>query len=103
MARPTWAQRNGIAANAWREVRARVLSRARYLCEIRDPGCEGHAVEVDHVVPPRFGGAKYDMANLRAACRACNGRRGARLGNRVRDANTFQRGYAQALRDHGLA
>src|SRR5262245_25658833 len=103
MAQVSWSKRNGIAAAPWREVRARVLSRARYLCEIRGPGCTGRAVEVDHVVPVSQGGARYDAANLRAACKRCNAALGARLGARVRDENQFRRGYAAALRDHGLA
>jgi 5-methylcytosine-specific restriction endonuclease McrA len=103
MARPTWAQRNGIVANAWREARARALARANGRCEIGGPGCRGVAVEVDHIIPVRLGGSKYDSTNLRASCAHCNRVLGARLGAKARDANTFRRGYVQALRDNGLA
>ena len=34
--------------------------------------CGVYANEVDHIVPLHRGGAKYDVANLRATCRMCH-------------------------------
>lgn len=71
---------DGGSDTRWRVFRAAVLARDRYLCTIADPGCTitapligGH---VDHIVPISRGGAKYDMANARAACAHCNTSRG---------------------------
>lgn len=100
---PSWRQRNGIKSGAWKEARARALARAQNRCEIAGPGCRGVAVEVDHIVPVRLGGARYDLGNLRASCAHCNRAGGARLGGQQRDANNYRRGYVQALRDNGLA
>lgn len=56
----------------WRRVRDLVLKRDGYRCRIEGPHCAGAANEVDHIVPWRAGGALYDPANLRAACKRCN-------------------------------
>lgn len=58
---------------AWREVRTLVLQRDRYRCA----WCGDRADTADHVVPLAHGGARLDPANLVAACRSCNSRRGA--------------------------
>jgi 5-methylcytosine-specific restriction protein A len=57
---------------AWKPLARKVLERDGYVCQIRLPGCTGRATAADHVVEWRDGGAKYDMANLQAACAACN-------------------------------
>lgn len=71
---------HGGSDTRWRTFRATVLARDRYLCTIRDKGCTVHAPlrggHVDHIVPLSMGGAKYDLANVRAACRSCNLKRG---------------------------
>jgi 5-methylcytosine-specific restriction protein A len=67
---------------AWRRVRVYVLIRDRYTCQIRGRKCKGHATEVDHIVSRADGGALFDPANLRAACKPCNGGRGAERTNR---------------------
>jgi len=41
-------------------------------CELRLPGCTGRADTVDHIVPLSRGGALFNPANWRAACRHCN-------------------------------
>ena len=56
----------------WRQVRRQVLNRDEYRCQVRGEHCQGIADEVDHLLPWREGGAKYDMANLRASCKRCN-------------------------------
>lgn len=60
----------------WRQVRALVLARDGYQCQIKGPRCTGVADTVDHIVALKDGGAMYDPAGLRAACLRCNaGRR----------------------------
>lgn len=68
-----------VYGHDWRKVRAAVLERDGGVCQIRGPECQGTADQVDHVVPVGYGGARLDPANLRAACRTCNGGRGSRL------------------------
>ena len=50
----------------WKALRRLVLARDGYRC--RRCGRAGR-LEVDHVVPPRRGGAVWDPANLQALCR----------------------------------
>ena len=59
----------------WVRTRRRILARDRWECQIMAAGCEGRASHVDHIVPRKYGGTDED-ANLRAACRSCNQRRG---------------------------
>jgi len=59
----------------WQQLRLVILRRDRYVCQ----WCGEHATEVDHVVALAEGGAMYDPANLVAACRRCNARRGLAL------------------------
>lgn len=56
----------------WRSVSRRVLLRDGYRCQIKLPGCRGHANSVDHILALDDGGAPYDLKNLQAACRPCN-------------------------------
>lgn len=65
----------------WRRVRAYVLARDGYVCRMVE-GCQTRADSVDHVVPLVLGGARYDPANLRAACTAHNAGAGAVLSSR---------------------
>ena len=58
-------------------LRAGVLARANYRCEIADPQvCTGIATEADHIIA-RIDGGPSTLDNYRAACRACNARGGA--------------------------
>lgn len=57
---------------AWHAARRAVLERDQFRCQIGGPRCTGDATEVDHIVPWRLGGARYDPENLRAACKTCN-------------------------------
>lgn len=73
MARPEYRGR------AWQTVRAAVLARDGWRCQIcavdLDPNARPrtrYAAVVDHVVPVSAGGAWHDPANLRAACHPCN-------------------------------
>jgi len=67
-ARKTERQKSGWA---WGRIRSRVLSRARWKCEIKGRDCQIAATEVDHIVPRAAGGTD-DLDNLRAACPKCH-------------------------------
>lgn len=72
----------GGSDTRWRAFRAAILRRDQYHCQIAGKGCTGAAPldggHVDHIVLLSMGGQKYDPANCRAACQACNlGRRKA--------------------------
>lgn len=58
----------------WRQISQRIIRRDGGVCQIGLPGCTGVADTADHIVPKVQGGSDDD-ANLRAACRHCNGRR----------------------------
>lgn len=73
MAKPTYQ-------GAWPKVRLLVLSRDRYECQIRGPRCTHRATEADHIVAIAEGGQRFDLDNLRAACKPCNASAGGRLG-----------------------
>ena len=49
----------------WEKIRLQVLDRDSWRC--RQCGKAG-ALEVDHIVPLRRGGAPYDMGNLQSLC-----------------------------------
>lgn len=65
-----------LESERWRRVRATVLERNALhnggRCTIGSRACTGRADQVDHIVPLARGGARYELANLRAVCRACN-------------------------------
>jgi len=57
---------------AWRTIRAYILGRDRWLCQIGTEGvCTGVATCADHIVPREVGGTDLET-NLRAACEPCN-------------------------------
>lgn len=62
----SWA---GGSTRRWRKVRAMVLVRDGYLCQVRLSGCTRTAEHVHHVAGKRFGD---DPALLVAACASCN-------------------------------
>ena len=53
----------------WRSLRLEVFHEAGWTCE--RCGKRG-ALELDHVVPVRAGGAQWDRSNLAALCRDCH-------------------------------
>lgn len=61
----------------WNRVREMVLRRDYYQCAY----CHNAADTVDHITPKALGGGD-EPSNLVAACRACNGRKGARIRER---------------------
>jgi 5-methylcytosine-specific restriction endonuclease McrA len=74
----------------WRAVRGYVLGRDHHRCQIQGPRCTTVATEVDHIRELDGGGAPFDPANLRAACKPCNSSRGASYGNARRTPHTVQ-------------
>lgn len=73
----------------WRKVRRLVLDRDRHLCQIKRSKCTTKATEVDHIVAVADGGAQFDPANLRAACKSCNiGQRNERVAELAREARS---------------
>ena len=69
----------------WRVVRAAVLRRDAYQCQLRIDGCTGLATECDHVVRPEDGGDEFHTDNLQASCKHCNvSKRNSELAKRAR-------------------
>lgn len=64
----------------WRTIRAAVLDRDLWVCQLRDDGCTVLAEEVDHVGDR----ADHSLGNLRAVCSWCHKRRTAAQGNAAR-------------------
>lgn len=58
----------------WKRIRRIVLERDGHTCEL----CGAYANTVDHVLPAVLGGDD-SLSNLRALCRSCNSRLGARV------------------------
>ena len=78
------------SSRQWRTIRAAVLNRDGYRCQIcgaplhprcTPRGCD-RCAHVDHRVPRSHGGPDHP-ANLRAACQACNLSRGSQGGTRT--------------------
>lgn len=63
---PPRIERNG-STRAWRALRAQVLARDRWTCQL----CGAPAEHVDHVCPVASGGEDHP-SNLRATCADCN-------------------------------
>jgi 5-methylcytosine-specific restriction endonuclease McrA len=70
-------RRRDLDTARWRRLRITVLNRDGRECQLRGERCTGVATEVDHILPHQFGGDD-SLDNLRAACKRCNGRAGAR-------------------------
>ena len=63
------------STRAWRRVRAQVLARDGYRCQLRLPGvCAAKATHVHHLLAREVAGD--DPAHLVAACAPCNLRTG---------------------------
>jgi 5-methylcytosine-specific restriction endonuclease McrA len=59
------------SAPGWRKLRAEVLERDGYECQLHLPGCTSDATCVDHREGLAFGGG-HGVDNLQAACQPCN-------------------------------
>lgn len=60
----------GGSTRAWRRIRARVLARDGWQCQLQLDGCEQTATHVHHTLGRSVTGD--DPAHLVAACRNCN-------------------------------
>ena len=56
----------------WRRLSLTIRTRDGQCMLRTSKKCSGRAEVADHIVRPEEGGAMYDPANLRAACRSCN-------------------------------
>ena len=64
----------------WTALRGAVLKRDNYSCQIKEPGCQGRATDVDHIQA----GDNHRLDNLRAACRTCHQSKSSREGNEAK-------------------
>jgi 5-methylcytosine-specific restriction endonuclease McrA len=62
---------NATSSSGWKKLRAEVLERDGYVCQVRLPACEGRATHVHHIEAAAWGG-EDTHANLQAACARCN-------------------------------
>ena len=61
--------RPSASLEAWREIRAQVLARARWVCQVCGVRTR---LEVHHVVKRARGGSDFDLDRLVALCPACH-------------------------------
>ncbi|MBX8687665.1 HNH endonuclease [Mycobacterium sp. 20091114027_K0903767] len=75
---PRTASSHTVSTAAWKKIRAGILARDNYYCQIQDPRrCLGRATTVDKIIPAsRRPDLALDATNLRAACRPCNEHKG---------------------------
>jgi 5-methylcytosine-specific restriction protein A len=87
--RPPWrnSTRDQRLPDDWPARRTRILNRDAHTCQLRYPGCAGHATEVDHVTP----GDDHSDTNLQAACNPCHRIKSSREGGRAKRARTAGR------------
>lgn len=64
----------GRGGRPWRRLRARIILRDQYTCQLCFRVCMDHDLDCDHVVPKADGGTD-DPANLRTLCRPCHVKR----------------------------
>lgn len=63
----------------WRRLKAAVLKRDAYVCQLGLDGCLHEATTVDHIEPVSAAPwLAYEPSNLRASCVPCNLRKGGR-------------------------
>jgi 5-methylcytosine-specific restriction protein A len=62
-----WSSRGYVQPGDWRTTKARVMARDKATCYL----CQGHAREVDHIIPVAQGGG-HDDGNLAAICVTCH-------------------------------
>ena len=65
----------GRGGRPWRRLRARILLRDQYTCQLCFRVFLEHHLDVDHIIPKADGGTD-DPANLRTLCRPCHVKRG---------------------------
>lgn len=58
--------------NSWFFVRKDVLRRDKYKCSICGKRFRKALLDVDHIIPVKWGGGLFDKANLRTLCKDCH-------------------------------
>ena len=66
-----WSHRRVSSGYISGSTKYEVLRHARFRCQLCGTSAEQRALEVDHIVPRRFGGGD-DISNLQALCYSCN-------------------------------
>jgi 5-methylcytosine-specific restriction protein A len=74
-------ERTFYQSAAWRATRAAFLCEHPLCCQCEVKGFLVEARVVDHVVPIKDGGARFDWHNLQALCVPCHNRKTARESN----------------------
>ena len=69
--RRIWEHRNAALGEVPGSIRYEVLKRAGFRCELCGVPADERALEVDHIVPRKYGGTD-DPENLQALCWKCN-------------------------------
>ena len=64
--------RPSASLEAWREIRAEIVARARWRCQAC--GLPTSRLEVHHIRKRAQGGSDFDLASLIALCRDCHAR-----------------------------
>ena len=90
-----WQHRKKSYASVKGSLKYEVLKRAKFRCELCGISAEEKALEVDHIVPRKYGGTD-DISNLQALCYSCNAMKGARDDT---DFRTIRESYD--IRDEG--
>lgn len=65
----------GRGGRPWRRLRARIIARDQYTCQLCFRVCMDYDLDCDHIVPKAEGGTD-DPSNLRTLCRPCHVKRG---------------------------
>jgi len=66
-----WNHRRKSSGYISGSIRYKILSRAKFRCELCGISAEHKALEVDHIVPRNLGGSD-DESNLQSLCYSCN-------------------------------
>lgn len=86
-----WGHRKKSSGYISGTIRYRILSRAKFRCELCGVSADQKALEVDHILPRNHGGGDQE-SNLQALCYSCNAMK------RDRDDTDF-RGIRQSYED----
>lgn len=66
-----WSHRRKSSGYIKGTIRYRILSRAKFRCELCGISAEHKALEIDHIIPRNKGGSD-DESNLQSLCYSCN-------------------------------
>ena len=74
--------KNFYKSPTWKIVRKRHLEQQPFCVECLKKGKTNKAVIVDHIVPIKDGGSRYDESNLQSLCWSCHSRKSVEEGSR---------------------